>query len=120
MALTKKRLILELQSKMGTSRRESEQLVNRLFEIIKGTLSQEDKILISGFGKFSVKKARRGRAKHTTENLRKASRKVVVFKPSGVLLNRLNGFPPPDPPASPGERKTLKDVLAKDGIHPRL
>jgi len=50
-------------------------------------------LLISGFGKFSVrqKNARRGRNPQTKENLILRARKVVVFKTSGVLRNRING-----------------------------
>ncbi len=92
MALTKDKLITRLQNHMGMSRQESRQIVNRLFEIMKGTLSQGEDLLISGFGKFSVrqKKARRGRNPQTKENLILAARKVVVFKTSGVLRHRIN------------------------------
>ena len=67
----------------------------RLFEIMKDTLSRGDDLLISGFGKFSVRKkrARRGRNPQTQESLILSARKVVVFKSSGVLRQRINeGF----------------------------
>ena len=53
-------------------------------------------IMVSGFGKFSVrqKNARRGRNPQTKENLILRARKVVVFKTSGVLRNRINGYRP--------------------------
>jgi len=49
--------------------------------------------LISGFGKFTVKekRARRGRNPTTGEDLMLSPRKVVTFKCSGKLRNRLNG-----------------------------
>ncbi len=92
MALTKEKLITLLQDQIGLSRQESRQLLERVFKIMKGTLSQGEDLLISGFGKFSVrqKKARRGRNPQTRENLILAARKVLVFKTSGVLRQRLN------------------------------
>jgi integration host factor subunit alpha len=92
MALTKEKLIILLQNQLGLSRQESRQILDRLFKIMKGTISQGEDLLISGFGKFSVKQknARRGRNPQTTENLLLAARKVLVFKTSGVLRNRIN------------------------------
>ena len=61
--------------------------------IMKDTLSQGEDLLISGFGEFLVrhKKARRGRNPLTKESLTIGARKVVVFKASGVLRQRLSG-----------------------------
>ena len=66
---------------------------------MKDTLSQGEDLLISGFGKFSVreKKARRGRNPQTKKSLIIASRKVLVFKTSRVLRLRINeGSEKPD------------------------
>ena len=93
MAITKEKLTILLQDQLGISRQESRQLVERFFKIMKDTLSQGEDLLISGFGKFSVrhKKARRGRNPQTKENLTISAREVVVFKASGVLRQRLSG-----------------------------
>jgi integration host factor subunit alpha len=93
MALTKEKLTILLQTQLGMSRNESRYTIDRLFKIMKDTLSQGEDLLISGFGKFSVrqKKARRGRNPQTKENLTISARKVVVFKASGVLRQRLSG-----------------------------
>ena len=93
MAITKEKLTILLQDRLGISRQESRQLVERVFKIMKDTLTQGEDLLISGFGKFSVrqKKARRGRNPQTKENLTISARKVVVFKASGVLRQRLSG-----------------------------
>ncbi len=99
MAITKEKLISHLQAQLGMSRQESRQILEGLFKIMKGTLSQGEDLLISGFGKFSVrqKSARRGRNPQTEESLTIDARKVVVFKTSGVLRRRLNkGFKMPD------------------------
>jgi integration host factor subunit alpha len=93
MALTKEKLINRLQVQAGLSKQESRAVVERVLEIIKDTLSSGDDLLVSGFGKFSVrqKNARRGRNPQTKENLILRARKVVVFKTSGVLRHRING-----------------------------
>ena len=93
MAITKEKLTILLQDRLGISRQESRQLVERFFKIMKDTLTQGEDLLDSGFGKFSVrqKKARRGRNPQTKENLTISARKVVVFKASGVLRQRLSG-----------------------------
>jgi integration host factor subunit alpha len=99
MALTKDKLTLQLQTHLGMSKREAQQIVSSLFEVMKGTLSQGEDLLISGFGKFSVrqKKARRGRNPQTKERITLAARKVLVFKTSGLLRKRINeGFKLPD------------------------
>ena len=93
MAITKEKLTILLQDRLGISRQEARQLVERFFKIMKDTLTQGEDLLVSGFGKFSVrqKKARRGRNPQTKENLTISARKVVVFKASGVLRQRLSG-----------------------------
>jgi len=92
MALTKEKLIHHLQTQIGLDKQESRQVVERLFEIMKGALANGEDLLISGFGKFSVrqKNARRGRNPQTKESLILAARKVLVFKASGVLRERIN------------------------------
>jgi integration host factor subunit alpha len=92
MALTKDKLINLVQDQLGISRQEARQVVERLFRIMKDTFSQGEDLLISGFGKFSVrhKKARRGRNPQTKESLTIGARKVVVFKASRVLRQRLS------------------------------
>ena len=92
MALTKEKLTILLQTQLGMSRNESRYTVDRLFKIMKDTLSQGEDLLISGFGKFSVrqKRARRGRNPQTKERIILSARKVLVFKTSGVLRKRIN------------------------------
>jgi|UniRef100_A0A7V4G8Y4 integration host factor subunit alpha len=93
MALTKEKLISRLQTQVGLSKQESRAVVERVLDLIKQSLSAGEDLLISGFGKFSVrqKNARRGRNPQTKENLILRARKVVVFKTSGVLRHRING-----------------------------
>jgi integration host factor subunit alpha len=92
MALTKEKLISRLQTQVGLSKQESRAAVEQVLDIMKESLARSEDLLISGFGKFSVrqKSARRGRNPQTKENLILRARKVVVFKTSGVLRNRIN------------------------------
>jgi integration host factor subunit alpha len=99
MALTKEKLITNLEKQLGMGKQESRSLVERLLKIMKDNLSRGEDLLISGFGKFSVrqKRARRGRNPQTKERITLAARKVLVFKASGVLRKRINeGFKLPD------------------------
>jgi integration host factor subunit alpha len=92
MALTKDELVTRLQTQIGTSKPESRQIVERLFAIMKGTLADGEDLLISGFGTFLVrqKNPRRGRNPQTKEALMLKARKVLVFKTSRVLRERMN------------------------------
>jgi integration host factor subunit alpha len=59
---------------------------------MKSTLEKGEDVLISGFGKFCVKqkKQRRGRNPATGADLILKERKVVTFKCSGKLRNKIN------------------------------
>jgi len=92
MTLTKAHLAESIHHKLGLPRSSCVQLLESALEIMKGALANGEEILISGFGKFSVKdkKERRGRNPQTGEDLMLQSRKVVVFKCSGVFRNKIN------------------------------
>lgn len=92
MALTKDKIINSIYHQVGLSKSQSRVAVERLLEIIKRTLESGENVLISGFGKLEVKQkaARRGRNPQTTEDLQLRARRVVVFKTSGVLRNKIN------------------------------
>ncbi len=92
MTLTKADLINKLYESEVLSKAEAVRAVETVIEIIKETLEDGESVLISGFGKFTIKdkKARRGRNPHTGEDLILAPRRVVTFKPSGVLRNKIN------------------------------
>lgn len=95
MTITKERLSAHLQNELGLSKQEAQKIVGRLFDIMSDTLSRGKDLLISGFGKFSVKQknSRRGRNPQTGKSLLLPVRKVLVFRTSGVLRRRLHqGF----------------------------
>lgn len=95
MALTKDELICRLQTQLSLSKPESRQAVEQLLAIMKDTLAAGEDILISGFGKFCVKQKneRRGRNPQSKESLLLPARKVLVFRASGVLRDRINMVP---------------------------
>lgn len=92
MALTKAQIVDTIQNHLGLSRKSSSELVETLLEIMKKTLEKGEDILISGFGKFCVKekKERKGRNPATGDDMMLAPRKVVTFKCSGKLREKIN------------------------------
>jgi integration host factor subunit alpha len=68
-------------------------VVDTVFELIKKALESGENVLISGFGKFSVraKAPRKGRNPATGEDLTLEPRRVITFKSSPVMRNRING-----------------------------
>jgi integration host factor subunit alpha len=76
----------------GFSKKESAEVVEAVFETMKDTLSEGDKVKISGFGNFVVrgKKERVGRNPQTGEPIPISARRVLTFTPSLVLKNILN------------------------------
>ena len=94
MTLTKIDLVNQIyKSYENMTKREAVQTVEAFLKIIKSSLQNGDDLMISGFGKFSVKdkNARRGRSPQTGGDLMLDARRVVTFKPSGKLRKRVNG-----------------------------
>ena len=92
MALTKDNLIQTLYDQAGFSKHKSKALVEAIFEMVKKSLESGDDVLISGFGKFSVKtkSPRRGRNPATGEDLPLDARSVVTFRCSRIMRDRIN------------------------------
>jgi len=67
--------------------------VETVLQLIKNSLEKGNDVLLSGFGKFYVKdkSARRGRNPITGDVLMLDARRVVTFKPSGKLREKVNG-----------------------------
>ena len=93
MALTKGKIIESIRLETGFTKIKSVQIIETLLEIMKKSLVSGDFILVSGFGKFHVnsKRKRRGRNPATGEDMMLDARKVVAFKWSNVLRNKING-----------------------------
>ena len=92
MTLTKIQIVESIQSQTGFPKNKSSEIVETLLEIIKKTLAASEDVLISGFGKFCVKekRERKGRNPATGRDLMLKPRKIVTFKCSGKLRDKIN------------------------------
>ncbi len=92
MSMTKAELFKIICEKTGFGAKESAELVEQVFEILKDTLEKGEKIKISGFGSFIVrdKRVRKGRNPQTGEEMTISARRVLTFKPSHVLRKAVN------------------------------
>jgi integration host factor subunit alpha len=93
MTLTKAQIVEAFLAKNIFTKTESAHIIDTLFELIKQSLENGEDVLISGFGKFSVKgkHGHKGRNPQTGEPTVLPSRKVVTFKYSCVLRAAMNG-----------------------------
>ena len=91
MALTKSDIVAAVHE-LGFTKKKSVEVIENLLEIIKNALERKEDVLISGFGKFCVKdkNRRRGRNPATGDDLILQERRVVTFKCSGKLRNKIN------------------------------
>jgi len=92
MTATKDSIVETIQNELDIPKKKSTELVETVIEIIKRTLESGDDLMISGFGKFSVKekKTRKGRNPSTGKDMMLDARKVVTFKCSGGLRDKIN------------------------------
>ncbi len=91
--MTKADIVEKVYSKIGFSKKEASELVEMVFNSLKGQLKDGEKVKISGFGNFVVrgKKERVGRNPQTGEQIKISARRVLTFRPSQVLKAMLNG-----------------------------
>ena len=87
MALNKVNIVASVYHELNLTKSKSAQVVESLLEIIKRTLASGEDVLISGFGKFRVKDKRKRKVRNpqTGEDMMMRSRRVVVFRYSGML-----------------------------------
>ena len=92
MTLTKAEIVESIAEQNGFPKTKSTEIVKALLEIIKKSLESGEDVLITGFGKFCVKKKneRKGRNPATGESMMIRPRRVVTFKYSGNLRDRVN------------------------------
>ena len=88
---TKQRFLFPELNYEIMSKKQARNVINSLFEIMAQRLENGDHILISGFGKFQVKFrwARRGRNPKTGESIILNSRRVVTFRASPKLKEKM-------------------------------
>jgi integration host factor subunit alpha len=91
--MTKADLVESVYVKTGFSKKESAEIVEMVFDLMKTTLEEGEKIKIAGFGNFVVKDkaTRRGRNPQTGDEIKITSRRILTFKPSQVLKGAING-----------------------------
>ncbi len=93
MTLTKAGLIQQVYKKHDLlTRQQAAEAVESILRISKDSLIGGSDLLLSGFGKFKVsdKKPRKGRNPQTGAELMLEARRVVTFKPSGIIRNKIN------------------------------
>jgi len=90
--MTKQEIVSTVYEKLGFSKRESSDIVEHFFTIMKRNLAGGENIKISGLGNFVVKekKARKGRNPQTGEEIQIAPRRVLNFRLSQVLKDEIN------------------------------
>jgi integration host factor subunit alpha len=93
MTVTKVHIIEAIAEQIGFPKNHSSEIVETLLELIKSALESEEDVLISGFGKFYInkKKERMGRNPATGEAMMLTPRKVVTFRCSRQLRDKING-----------------------------
>ncbi len=91
--VTKADIVEKVYETIGFSKKEASELVELVFEELKKTLQNGEKVKISGFGNFVVrgKSERVGRNPQTGEQIKISARRVLTFRPSQVLKAMLNG-----------------------------
>lgn len=92
MTMTKSDIVERIYDRVGFSKKEASEVVESIFELIKGRLEQGEKVKISGFGNFVVhqKRPRKGRNPQTGQEIIITGRKVLSFKASPVLKKSMN------------------------------
>ncbi len=93
MTLTKADIVQEVYKNHNhLTKAEASEAVESFLRLSKDTLINGSDLLLSGFGKFNVrdKNPRRGRNPQTGEDLTLDARRVVTFKPAGILRKKVN------------------------------
>ena len=91
--MTKAEIAQSVHDRVGLSKKESGQIVESVLDIIRQTLTQGEDVKLSGFGHFMVreKHARRGRNPKTGDEITISSRRVVTFRASHLLKQKIIG-----------------------------
>lgn len=90
--ITRAQLSEAVYQEVGLSRNESAELLERVLDEISSSLAKGDTVKISSFGSFSIRQKgqRIGRNPKTGEEVPILPRRVLVFRPSQVLKDRIN------------------------------
>lgn len=90
--MTKSQLIEMIASRIDVPRKRAEDVVNAVFDAMKGALNEDERIEIRGFGSFTIReyKAKKGRNPRTGETVQVDRKKSVHFKPGKELRERVD------------------------------
>ena len=90
--MTKAEIVEQVQSRTSFAQEDAIDVVESLFEMIRERMEKGEDIKLPGFGNFMVrqKRERVGRNPKTGEAIPILARKVISFKPSQVLRDRVN------------------------------
>jgi integration host factor subunit alpha len=90
--LTRADLAEAVVEKVGLPRNESQDLVERVLEEISGSLAGGDSVKLSSFGSFGIRQKgqRIGRNPKTGKEVPITPRRVLVFRPSNIMKDRIN------------------------------
>ena len=90
--MTKADIAEKIHHKTGFSKKESAEILEALFSLMKSSLESGEKLKIAGFGNFEIKqkKDRKGRNPQTGETITIEARKILSFKPSTILRQSIN------------------------------
>ncbi|OFV87777.1 MAG: integration host factor subunit alpha [Acidobacteria bacterium RBG_16_68_9] len=90
--MTKADIVERVFDRVGFSKKEANEVVESIFEVIKQQLERGEKVKVSGFGTFVVhtKRPRRGRNPQTGDSIVIRGRRVLGFKASPILRKSIN------------------------------
>lgn len=109
-AVTRVGLYDAVYRKLGLSRSESSALVELVLEEIKNSIARGETVKLSSFGTFTVRKKgqRMGRNPKTGVDVPISPRRVVVFKASAIMKQRINSDRPPQTEKIAFDRQSRK------------
>lgn len=89
--MNKVELVAALAEKAGLSKVQAEKAYDSVFEVITEALAEGEKVVVTGFGTFEVKRrvAHKGHDPRTKEDIQIPSLKAATFKPGKILKERV-------------------------------
>jgi integration host factor subunit beta len=120
--MTKAELIEEVSRVVEMTRKDSEEIVETIFDSIVGSLHKGDKIEIRGFGSFRTRQrqSRVGRNPKTGTRVEVPSKRIPYFKPSKELRDLVNGSsatPAPETGTGSASNAGGDQLKIKAGVH---
>jgi integration host factor subunit alpha len=90
--MTKAEFVENIRTRTNISMKDSADMLEDVFSLMKSTLEAGEKIKVAGFGTFEVKekKDRKGRNPQTGEAITITARRILTFKPSTLLKQAIN------------------------------